>query len=63
MTALNMNEDGTEAAAVTVENMDVSAAVTSAKIMNVNRPFFAAIVNNQTGALLFAGTVSDPTCE
>lgn len=31
--------------------------------MNVNRPFFAAIVNNQTGALLFAGTVSDPTCE
>lgn len=63
MTSLDVDENGTEAAAMTAEKLDSSAAAGSAKIMNVNRPFFAAIVNNQTGALLFAGTVSNPTCE
>jgi serpin B len=57
-----VNEEGTKAAAVT----SVGVAVTSISIppkpfvMKVDRPFFFAIRDNTTGALLFMGSVVNP---
>lgn len=57
-----VNEDGTEAAAVT----SVTASLTSVSVppknfvMRVDRPFFFAIRDNSTGTLLFIGSVMDP---
>jgi serine protease inhibitor len=58
---IEVNETGTEAAAST----SVGIAVTSAPVeppfqLQVNRPFFFAIRDNQTGTDLFLGTVVDP---
>ncbi len=61
-TFINVNEEGTEAAAVT----SVSVRATSVAIgdppfnMTVDRPFFYAIHDNQTGTLLFMGQIVDP---
>jgi serine protease inhibitor len=57
-----VNEEGTVAAAVT----SVVISVTSARqpqekfFMKVDRPFFFAIRNNQTGVVLFMGSVANP---
>jgi serpin B len=57
-----VNEEGTVAAAVT----SVTAVMTSVQapqenfIMKVDRPFFVAIRDNQTGTLLFMGSIADP---
>ena len=57
-----VNEEGTVAAAVT----SVTVSVTSAQppqekfFMKVDRPFFFAIRDNQTGVLLFMGSVTNP---
>ncbi|WHT48427.1 serpin family protein [Sporosarcina thermotolerans] len=61
-TYIDVNEEGTEAAAVT----GVEVGVTSAPpddpfIMEVNRPFFIAITDDETGAILFMGSISNPT--
>lgn len=62
---LNVDETGTEAAAVTTVIQEAAGAPVPIshipKIMNVNHPFFLAIVNTDTGAVLFEGAVSDPT--
>lgn len=61
-TFVEVNEEGTEAAAVT----SVGVALTSAKMpeepfqMVVNRPFFCAIRDNQTGTVLFMGSLREP---
>ncbi|MBB6673480.1 serpin family protein [Cohnella nanjingensis] len=61
-TYLEVNEKGTEAAAVT----SVTVKATSAEIpldpfsMNVDRPFFIAIEDRQTGAWLFIGSIYSP---
>jgi serine protease inhibitor len=57
-----VNEEGTTAAAVT----SVVVSVTSAQeprekfTMKVDRPFFFAIRDNQTGVVLFMGSITDP---
>jgi len=57
-----VNEEGTKAAAVT----SVGVAVTSVQIprepfmMKVDRPFFFAIRDDATGAILFMGSIVDP---
>lgn len=55
-----VNEEGTVAAAAT----SVRAALTSLPppkfVMKVDRPFFFAIRENQTGAVLFMGSVTNP---
>ncbi|WP_339252133.1 serpin family protein [Sporosarcina sp. FSL W8-0480] len=61
-TYIDVNEEGTEAAAVT----GVEVGVTSAPpddpfIMEVNRPFFIVITDDETGAILFIGSISNPT--
>lgn len=62
MSYLAVDEKGTEAAAATVVIMDGKTCPCPSKnIMNVNHPFLTAIVNNDTGAALFIGTVTDPS--
>ena len=62
-TFVEVNEEGTEAAAVT----SVGIALTSARMpteepfnMVADRPFFCAIRDNQTGTILFMGSIKDP---
>ena len=55
-TFVEVNEEGTEAAAVTVVSMATSFPPT----FIVDRPFFFAIRDNQTGAMLFMGIVIEP---
>lgn len=62
-TFVEVNEEGTEAAAVT----DVGVAATAAPVapketfeLIANRPFIYAIVDKQTGAFLFLGVMGDP---
>lgn len=61
-TFVEVNEEGTEAAAVT----SVGVALTSAQMpdepfqMIVDRPFFCAIRDNQTGTVLFMGSIREP---
>jgi serpin B len=60
-TFVDVNEEGTEAAAVTAVMM--SRASFSAKrrfSMVVDRPFFCAIRDDQSGALLFMGNINEP---
>ena len=62
-TFVEVNEEGTEAAAVTsIGIRATSAQVTVAPFsMVVNRPFFCAIRDNKTGEILFMGSINDPT--
>lgn len=60
-TFVEVNEEGTEAAAVT----SIGIRVTSIDLnepfkMIVNRPFFYAITDNKTGTILFMGKMLDP---
>ena len=56
-TFVEVNEEGTEAAALTSIHLLRS---TLPFLMNVNRPFFCAIQDNTTGTILFMGTIVDP---
>ena len=59
---VSVDESGTEAAAATAVIMAGSAARTGSPIaVNANRPFFFALRDLTTGAVLFAGRVTDPT--
>lgn len=61
-TFVEVNEEGTEAAAVTSGRvMTVSAPLQPPFEMIVNRPFFCAIRDNQTGAVLFMGSIVEPS--
>ncbi|MEX0267910.1 serpin family protein [Leptolyngbyaceae cyanobacterium UHCC 1019] len=61
-TFVEVNEEGTEAAAVT----SIGIRATSARPMEepfrmvVDRPFFCAIQDDQTGTILFMGALSNP---
>jgi serine protease inhibitor len=61
-TFVEVNEEGTEAAAVTSVGM-VLAAFTPKQTFTliVDRPFFCAIQDNQSGTILFMGSIVDPT--
>ena len=57
-TFVEVNEEGTEAAAVTAVEMEMSAGMPSEPIIieyKVNKPFVFAIRENSTGVLLFIG--------
>ncbi|MEG4290149.1 serpin family protein [Microcoleus sp. C2C3] len=56
-TFVEVNEEGTEAAAVTSIRFSRSGSPFQ---MNVNRPFFSAIQDQSTGTILFMGTIVDP---
>ncbi|MDH4197388.1 MAG: serpin family protein [Candidatus Aminicenantes bacterium] len=59
---VDVNEEGTEAAAVTAVEMRVASAPPPRKTfrMVVDRPFLFAIQDDRTGLLLFLGSIADP---
>ncbi|KOP66807.1 proteinase inhibitor I4 serpin [Bacillus sp. FJAT-18019] len=60
-TIVDVSEKGTEAAAVTAVGVEAGAAPPSEPIvMNINRPFFFAIEDRDTGTWLFMGSVLKP---
>jgi serine protease inhibitor len=61
-TFAEVNEEGTEAAAVTSTEMRATSAMRPRQRfrMVVDRPFFFAIRDNSSGALLFMGAITDP---
>lgn len=61
-TFAEVNEEGTEAAAVTSTEMVATSIQIPRKSfrMVVNHPFFFAIRDNRTGSVLFLGSITDP---
>ena len=59
---VDVGEEGTEAAAFTFALPEIGAAMHPPKPLEVraDRPFAWAVVHQGTGAVLFAGTVTDP---
>lgn len=57
-TFLEVNEEGSEAAAVTMSMTRMSGIVLT---LIFNRPFFYVIRDNQTGLILFTGVLTDPS--
>lgn len=60
---INVNENGTEAAAATAVMMGATAMPPQAEPADflADRPFVLVLRHNQTGAILFMGRVADPT--
>jgi len=61
-TYVKVNEEGTEAAAVTSVEMTLEAAPLNPS-MRVDRPFIFAIRENHSGTILFVGRIAEPTLE
>ncbi|MCY7279144.1 MAG: serpin family protein, partial [Phormidesmis sp. CAN_BIN44] len=61
-TFVEVNEEGTEAAAVTSTGIRATSAQMDVApfSMTVDRPFFCAIRDNKTGEILFMGAIVDP---
>ena len=59
-TFIEVNEEGTEAAAVTIVAIDKLSAGPQNIQFQVNRPFLYVITEKDTGAILFMGTVKNP---
>ncbi len=61
-TYMNVNEEGTEAAAVTAVGMVRAAAARPSMPINfrVDRPFIVALVDEPTNQILFLGTITKP---
>ncbi|HYR07347.1 MAG TPA: serpin family protein [Longimicrobium sp.] len=60
---IEVNEEGTEAAAVTGIEVRTTSAPPQPVSFVVDRPFILAVRDDQTGALLFIGQVNDPVTE
>ncbi|MBF0122695.1 MAG: serpin family protein [Candidatus Omnitrophica bacterium] len=60
---IEVNEDGTEAAAATAVMMAAGSAAPQEdpKVFRADHPFFFVIQDNMTGLVLFMGRVMDPT--
>jgi serpin B len=61
-TFVEVNEEGTEAAAATAVTMRLTSVAIKEEPfkMVVDRPFFVAIRDNTTGLILFVGGIADP---
>jgi serine protease inhibitor len=60
---VEVNEEGTEAAAVTLVEVKTRGGPPRTREFIVDRPFIFAIRDDATGALLFIGQVNDPVTE
>jgi serine protease inhibitor len=60
---IEVNEEGTEAAAVTGIEMRTTSAPAPPMEFTVDRPFVLVIRDDTTGALLFVGQVNDPVTQ
>ena len=62
---IEVNEEGTEAAAATGVVMNMMAAAPGSEqpvpVFRADHPFLFLIQDNNTGVILFAGQVTDPT--
>jgi serpin B len=58
---VDVNEEGTEAAAATAIVMRAKGIATPPPIFRVDHPFVFLIQENRTGSILFMGRVTDPT--
>jgi serpin B len=59
-TFIDVNEEGTEAAAATIVEMIETSAGGGPTLFRADRPFLYVIKENSTGALLFMGKVGKP---
>lgn len=59
-TYIKVNEEGTEAAAANVIGFTYTSLPPSVPIIKLDHPFLYAIVEKQTGAVLFLGMVNEP---
>ena len=59
-TYIKVNEEGTEAAAVTSVGVGVTSFPANPTEFHVTRPFFYVITEEDTGAILFLGKVENP---
>jgi len=59
-TFVEVNEQGTEATAVTAVQMEAKGMPMYEFTMIVDHPFFCSIVDNKTGAILFMGVITEP---
>lgn len=57
---IDVDEEGTTAAAITIEVMRTLGIDGGAYTLRVDHPFFCAIVDDRTGLVLFAGAVYNP---
>jgi serpin B len=58
---IEVNEEGSEAAAATAVIMVTKAMMTDKAVFRADRPFLFMIVHNKTGAILFMGRLSNPS--
>jgi serpin B len=60
---IDVNENGTEAAAATAVGIVAGAALAPSTLVAVHadHPFYFAITDRQTGLVLFLGHIADPT--
>jgi len=61
-TFVEVNEEGTEAAAVTSVEIELTALPSGPEMfyMTIDRPFFFAICDRETGTVLFMGSIVEP---
>jgi serine protease inhibitor len=57
---IDVNEEGTEAAAVTVVEMELTAMPDDLIYFTVNRPFLFVIKEKDTNSIIFIGRVMKP---
>jgi serine protease inhibitor len=62
-TFVRVDEEGTEAAAVTSVEMEITSAGPSGFFMRVDRPFVFGIRENKYGVIIFLGKILEPTTE
>ncbi len=63
-TFLQVDEEGTEAAAVTSVTMGLTSAMPMPNpVMIIDRPFLFAIIEKNSGSIVFIGKVTDPVWE
>jgi serpin B len=62
-TFVQVDETGTEAAAVTAVGMGVTSIDPDYNLMRINRPFIFVIRELETGSILFMGKIVDPVWE
>ena len=58
---VDVNEEGTEAAAVTGIGFSITSAGPPTPFFRADHPFVFLIQDDQTGNILFMGRVTDPT--
>jgi serine protease inhibitor len=59
-TFIEVNEEGAEVAAATAIQKLLGGPPVESFTMIIDRPFFCAIRDNETGTLLFMGSIVDP---